>query len=95
MDASSAILARGGPEAAVAGTGPVWTSELIRRHAAQLYPAAYRMTRNHAYAEDLVQETFAKAFAAPGRLQPGSNLGAWVAGDHDEHFYQLMPQAAP
>jgi RNA polymerase sigma-70 factor, ECF subfamily len=64
--------------AAVAGTGPVWTSELVRRHAAQLYPAAYRMTRNHADAEDLVQETFAKAFAASGRLQPRSNLGAWL-----------------
>jgi RNA polymerase sigma-70 factor, ECF subfamily len=64
--------------AAVAGTGLVWTSELVRRHAAGLYPAAYRMTRNPADAEDLVQETFAKALAASGRLQPGSNLGAWL-----------------
>ena len=64
--------------AAVTGTGPVWTSELARRHAAGLYPAAYRMTRNPADAEDLVQETFAKALAASGRLQPGSNLGAWL-----------------
>jgi RNA polymerase sigma-70 factor, ECF subfamily len=64
--------------AAVAGTGLVWTSELVRRHTAELYPAAYRMTRNPADAEDLVQETFAKAIAASGRLQPGSNLGAWL-----------------
>ena len=64
--------------AAVTGTGPVWTSELVRRHAAGLYPAAYRMTRNRADAEDLVQETFAKALAASGRLAPGSNLGAWL-----------------
>jgi RNA polymerase sigma-70 factor (ECF subfamily) len=63
---------------AVPGSGFVWTSELVRRHAAQLHPAAYRMTRNHADAEDLVQETFAKALAASGRLQPGSNLGAWL-----------------
>ena len=64
--------------AAMAGTGPVWTRELVRWHAAQLHPAAYRMTRNPADADDLVQETFAKAFAASGRLQPGSNLGAWL-----------------
>ena len=70
-------------------------SALVEPHLEALFRAAYRLTRNRADAEDLVQETFAKAFAAPGRLQPGSNLGAWVAGDHDEHFYQLMPQAAP
>ena len=64
--------------AAVAGTGPDWTSELVRWHVARLYPAAYRLTRNRADAEDLVQETFAKALAASGRLRPGSNLGAWL-----------------
>jgi RNA polymerase sigma-70 factor, ECF subfamily len=63
---------------AVVGTGPVWTNEVLRRHAAGLYPAACRMTRNPTDAEDLVQETFAKALAASGRLQPGSNLGAWL-----------------
>jgi RNA polymerase sigma-70 factor, ECF subfamily len=62
----------------VAGTGPVWTNEVLRRHAAVLYPAAFRMTRNAADAQDLVQETFAKALAASGRLQPDSNLGAWL-----------------
>jgi anti-anti-sigma regulatory factor len=30
---------------AVSGTGLVWTSELVRQHAIQLHPAAYRMTR--------------------------------------------------
>ena len=64
--------------AAVVGTGPDWTSELVRWHVARLYPAAYRLTRNRADAEDLVQETFAKALAASGRLRPGSNLGAWL-----------------
>jgi RNA polymerase sigma-70 factor (ECF subfamily) len=44
----------------------------------QLYGAALRMTRNAADAEDLVQETFLKAFAAYGRFKPGTNVRAWL-----------------
>lgn len=43
-----------------------------------LYGAAMRMTRNPADAEDLVQETFLKAFAAFDSFQEGSNLKAWL-----------------
>lgn len=44
----------------------------------QLYAAAMRMTRNPADAEDLVQETYLKAYAAFDRFAEGSNLRAWL-----------------
>jgi RNA polymerase sigma-70 factor (ECF subfamily) len=43
-----------------------------------LYTAALRMTRNPADAEDLVQETFLKAYRAFGSFQEGTNLKAWL-----------------
>ena len=47
-------------------------------HLDQLYGAALRMTRNPADAEDLVQETFAKAFGSFKQFTPGTNLKAWL-----------------
>ena len=44
----------------------------------QLYSAALRMTRNPADAEDVVQETYAKAFSAFHQFKPGTNLKAWM-----------------
>jgi RNA polymerase sigma-70 factor (ECF subfamily) len=44
----------------------------------QLYSAALRMTRNPADAEDLVQETYVKAFAAFHQFEDGTNLKAWL-----------------
>jgi RNA polymerase sigma-70 factor, ECF subfamily len=44
----------------------------------QLYLAAMRMTRNPADAEDLVQETYLKAYGAFASFKEGTNLRAWM-----------------
>jgi RNA polymerase sigma-70 factor (ECF subfamily) len=44
----------------------------------QLYAAAMRMTRNPSDAQDLVQETFVKAFASFKQFEQGTNLKAWL-----------------
>ena len=43
-----------------------------------LYGAALRLTRNPTDAEDLVQETYTKAFAAFHQFKQGTNLKAWL-----------------
>ncbi|WP_454294068.1 sigma-70 family RNA polymerase sigma factor [Salana multivorans] len=44
----------------------------------QLYSAGLRMTRNPSDAEDLVQETFTKAYGSFHQYRPGTNLKAWL-----------------
>jgi RNA polymerase sigma-70 factor (ECF subfamily) len=46
--------------------------------APQLYAAAMRLTRNPSDAEDLVQETFLKAYRAYHTFEEGTNLRAWL-----------------
>jgi RNA polymerase sigma-70 factor (ECF subfamily) len=48
------------------------------QYSRQLYSAAMRMARNPADAEDLVQETFLKAYRAYDTFQEGTNLKAWL-----------------
>ena len=43
-----------------------------------LYRTALRLTRNPADAEDLVQDTYLKAFRSADRFEPGTNLRAWL-----------------
>ncbi len=44
----------------------------------QLYATALRLTRSPSDAEDLVQDTYLKAFRASRQFQPGTNLKAWL-----------------
>jgi RNA polymerase sigma-70 factor, ECF subfamily len=53
-------------------------TELTMPHMQALYTAALRMTRNPADAEDLVQETFLKAYRAFDRYEDGTNIRAWL-----------------
>lgn len=65
--------------------GPETTAELQRRftrdalpYLDQLYGAAMKMTRKPQDAQDLVQETFTKAFASFATFTEGTNLKAWL-----------------
>jgi RNA polymerase sigma-70 factor, ECF subfamily len=67
----------------------------------QIYPKALHMTRNHADAEDLVQETFTRAYACFEQFEPGTNLKAWLYRILTTTFFnncrkrQREPQQAP
>ena len=43
-----------------------------------LYRTALRLTHSRADAEDLVQDTFLRAFRSAGQFTPGTNLRAWL-----------------
>ena len=53
-------------------------AELAMPYMSALYSAALRMTRNPADAEDLVQETYLRAYRGFGGFREGTNLKAWL-----------------
>jgi RNA polymerase sigma-70 factor, ECF subfamily len=54
------------------------TDRLSIEHIDGLYSYAMVLARNHAEAEDLVQETYLRAMQAIGRLRPESNIKGWM-----------------
>jgi RNA polymerase sigma-70 factor (ECF subfamily) len=62
-------------------------AEQVLPYAGQLHSVALRLTGNPADAEDLVQETYAKAYAGFGTFEPGTNLRAWLYRIEANAFY--------
>jgi RNA polymerase sigma-70 factor (ECF subfamily) len=75
-------LSDGGSSTATADETPEQRTARFERDALpyldQLYSAALRMTRNPADAEDLLQETYVRAFSAFHQYKDGTNLKAWL-----------------
>src|SRR5713101_6077294 len=53
-------------------------AQLVERYWDRLYRWLFRLTRDRHTAEDLVQETFLKAFCGLKRFAAGSNFKAWL-----------------
>jgi RNA polymerase sigma-70 factor (ECF subfamily) len=69
-DAAAVALARDGDSDAFRG--------LVERHSRAVYRLAHRMTGNPQDAEDVVQETFLKAYRQLGRFESRANFGTWL-----------------
>src|ERR687884_1266153 len=57
---------------------PAHFADQAMEYMPSLYSAALRMTRNRADAEDLVQETYLRAYRGFGGFEEGTNLKAWL-----------------
>jgi RNA polymerase sigma-70 factor (ECF subfamily) len=69
-DIAAVALARDGDSDAFRG--------LVERHSRAVYRLAHRMTGNPQDAEDVVQETFLKAYRQLGRFESRANFGTWL-----------------
>ena len=69
-DAAAVAQARGGDEEAF--------RVLVERHSRSIYRLAYRMTGRPEDAEDVVQETFVRAYRQLSRFEARSNFATWL-----------------
>jgi RNA polymerase sigma-70 factor (ECF subfamily) len=69
-DAAAVALARDGDSEAFRA--------LVERHSRAVYRVAHRLTGNAADAEDVVQETFLRAYRQLGRFESRANFGTWI-----------------
>jgi RNA polymerase sigma-70 factor (ECF subfamily) len=69
-DAAAVALARDGDSEAFRA--------LVERHSRAVYRLAHRMTGSPSDAEDVVQETFLRAFKQLGRFESRANFGTWL-----------------
>jgi RNA polymerase sigma-70 factor (ECF subfamily) len=51
---------------------------LVERHSRSVFHLAYRMTGNEQDAEDVVQESFLRAYKQLGRFESRANFGTWL-----------------
>ncbi len=61
-------------------------------HLSALYTAGYYLTGSEAEAEDLVQETYLRAFRFFHKFQPGTNCRAWLLSIQRNLFFNLYRQ---
>src|SRR5215211_3530312 len=69
-DAAAVALARDGDSEAFRA--------LVERHSRAVFRLAHRMTGNPSDAEDVVQDTFLKAYKQLGRFESRANFGTWL-----------------
>ncbi|MED7828974.1 sigma factor, partial [Streptomyces chiangmaiensis] len=77
-DSTGAHRGRGTDEDRPSDTDPKAGFESALEHRHRMYAAALRLTRNPADAEDLVQETYVKAYAHFDQFQQGTSVRAWL-----------------
>lgn len=65
------------PDTAASAAADAFTTDALAL-LDSLYGTAMRLTRNPDAAQDLVQDTYLKAFRARGRFAAGTNLKAWL-----------------
>ena len=53
-------------------------AEIVRTHQRRIYAVAMRMTRRHEVADDIVQDTFVRAYRGLGRFEVGRPLRPWL-----------------